>query len=180
MHLHKFAVAGLLFILSTQLFSSECSALVNRSKEKTPKSPPTKIQLNIKSEKGLETLIRSCFTKELGSIEGALITQDAPEWVISVIAIEDTLQNNVKIGYTISIVVLRVFDNKGIQNWFKDNFRDVGDRITSDLYKLEDHWVCSASPDGLQDACRRAVERFHGYLEDYRKFLQKYSPPRAR
>jgi hypothetical protein len=180
MQLRTRTLAVLFFTLCVQLFSSECFALVNKSREKDSKVPPTRIQLNVKAERDLDTQIRSYFIKELGAIEGIVITQDGPEWIISAIAIEDTLQTNVKIGYTISIVVLRVFDNKAIQGWFKDNFRDVGDRITSDLYKLEDHWVCSASPDGLPDACKRAAERFHGYLEDYRKFLQKYRSPKGR
>jgi len=143
-----------------------------------------RVKLEVSAKEEIKGEITSYFTRELRAIKDVTIVDDNPDWLISVVALENKVNDGVSTGFTLSAVILRPI-KKNIFEWDMETAarkgkltpgqRTIIDTFISDGYHFESHLLRVGPTSDLKEMCQEIVADFDGkQLEDGRKMKQKW------
>ena len=134
----------------------------------------TTVSISVSADKNIENKIKSYIGRELRSLGDVVITDENPDWILDIAAIEIKNKNNFLTGIALSEVILKPFRNKLIKHLVSSKAKKEVDIMTSDLYFFETHSLRLGTPDGLRDICNSIVADFDSNkLNPDRLFWQK-------
>ena len=133
-----------------------------------------KVKVTVSANENIKSLVSSYLNKELRSINDVELVYENPEWEIAVLTSEVKDVNGYKIGFVISTVIIRSFDNQILSGYFRQKFKGLGMEFTSGLCDYPVHWLHVGSTGSLQDLCEEIIADFDTtYLDKSREMFQK-------
>src|SRR4051812_9044536 len=120
--------------------------------------PPTvRAQVKVSADDNVRPAIRKCLEDEIRTIPGVQLTDAAPEYTLSVIALKVVNQSQRNVGTTFSVVVtastaeqVRAFADAHVAPQDREELQ----RILAGTVKPLAHWVETASGSEMPKVCR--------------------------
>jgi hypothetical protein len=159
-------VISLLSIFNSNLYAEEFPKFKAR----------VSLQVSVSAEENIKGISNSYLSRELRSLQDVELVDRNPEWVLSVIIMDLTTKRETKVGFVISVMIMRKFPNDYLMSRLtksedKEYFKD----ITSDLYFSPDHRMNTGALADLRDMCSEIVAYFDTkHLEPTRKIHKRF------
>jgi hypothetical protein len=118
------------------------------------------VSLSVSANERIKGLIESHITSELWTLGGIALTDVNPRWVLSIVALESETKGGLKLGLTLSTVVLEPFDNQYVVSLVSLKSRKAVSSLTTGLYRYSDHWISVGALQDLRTLCERIVAQF--------------------
>jgi len=119
-----------------------------------------RVSISVSANEKMKGLIESYISSELQSLGGIVVTDVSPRWVLSIVALEPETKNGLKMGVTLSTVVLEPFDNRYVVSLVSPKSKEVVSSFTSGLYRYCDHWIHAGATRHLKTVCETIVANF--------------------
>jgi hypothetical protein len=148
-----------------------------------------RVSLSVSANEKIKGSIEGYIASELWSLDGITLTDVNPRWVLSVVALESETKGGLKLGLTLSTVVLEPFDNQYVVSLVSPKSRKAVSSFTSGLYRYSDHWISMGALQDLRTLCenivvtfdsnhiRPAKESWQAYLDTVRPGLNQAATP---
>jgi hypothetical protein len=118
--------------------------------------------------------IESYISRELRSLGDVTVTDDKPDWVLYILALETYIKGEQKAGVILSTTVLKPFNNKLLLNMVNEKFKEVVSKSTSGILEHRDNWLQIGSPSNLRSICNEIVADFDSqWIKPEREHRQK-------
>jgi hypothetical protein len=123
----------------------------------------------------MKDLIESYISSGLRNLGGIVVTDVNPRWVLSIVALEPETGGGLKIGVTLSTVVLEPFDNRYVVSLVSPKSKQMVSSFTSGLYRYSDHWLHTGAARQLKTMCESIVASFDSnYIKPIKASWQRY------
>ena len=152
------------------LFPLICSAQTQKSKSFT-----CKVKVAVSGSDNIKGEIKSFISRGLRSLGDVIVTDNNPDWLLSIVELETSTKNGYKSEVTLSVVILVPYDNKYILNEVSEESKKYISLSTSDLYSFKEHWLRVCSSEDLRNLCNGIVADFDTeYIKYARNIWQIY------
>ena len=118
------------------------------------------VSLSVSANERIKGLIESYIASELWNLGGIALTDVNPRWVLNIVALESETKGGLKLGLTLSTVVLEPFDNEYVVSLVSPKSRKAVSSFTSGLYRYSDHWIIVGALQDLRTMCEKIVAHF--------------------
>lgn len=125
-----------------------------------PQPFSARVSLSVSANEKIKGLVESYIASELWSLGGIVLTDANPRWVLSIVALESETKGGLKLGLTLSTVVLEPFDNEQVVGLVSRKSRKAVSSLTSGLYRYSDHWISMGALQDLRTLCENIVFTF--------------------
>jgi len=119
-----------------------------------------RVSVSVSANEKMKGLIESYISSELQSLGGIVVTDVSPRWVLSIVALEPETKDGLKMGITLSTVVLEPFDNRYVVSLVSPKSKEVVSSFTSGLYRYSDHLIHAGASRHLKTMCETIVANF--------------------
>jgi hypothetical protein len=119
-----------------------------------------RVSVSVSAHEKIKGLIESHITSELRRLGDIVVTDVSPRWVLSIVALEPETKNGLKMGVTLSTVILEPFDNRYVVSLVSPKSKEVVSSFTSGLYRYSDHWIHAGATRHLKTVCEAIVANF--------------------
>ncbi|MBN1515336.1 hypothetical protein JXA32_02085 [Candidatus Sumerlaeota bacterium] len=134
----------------------------------------SRVQLSVSAAEESREIISGFFTEKLNGIQDVELVNRDPSWKIDVVVMDLLAQDGTKNGVVVSVVILRQFDTKTITAVSPPSQKKYMEILTNNLYRFEEHWVRTGTPDDLKNLCDAIIADFDAeHLDRQRKLHQK-------
>ena len=144
----KICMAFLLFLLPVVCLAQDLQPFSAR------------VSVSVSAHEKIKGFIKSHISAELQRLGGIVVTDVSPRWVLSIVALEPETKNGLKMGVTLSTVVLEPFDNRYVVSLVSPKSKEVVSSFTSGLYRYSDHWIHAGATRHLKTVCEAIVANF--------------------
>jgi len=135
----------------------------------------TRVSLVVTAKENIKDLIESYMGRELRTFRDVVVTNNAPEWKICVVAVELRSRAGYKTGIAFSVVISEPFNNELVVDMWQQEFRDLGSLLTTGLSVYEGHWLTLGSTEDVEGLCEGIIADFDSeYLNPARERYQKH------
>jgi hypothetical protein len=119
-----------------------------------------RVSVSISANEKMKGLIESYISSELRSLGGIVVTDVNPRWVLNILVLEPETNDGLKMGVTLSTVILEPFDNRYVVSLVSPKSKEVVSSFTSGLYRYSDHWIHTGPSRHLKTMCETIVANF--------------------
>ncbi len=134
-----------------------------------------RVSVSVSAHEKLKGLIETYISSELRSTGGIIVTDASPRWVLCIVALESETKGGLKLGVTLSTVVLEPFDNEYVVSLVSPKSKETASSFTSGLYRYSDHWINTGAWQDLKTMCEIIVANFDtNHVKPVRDSWQKY------
>jgi hypothetical protein len=134
-----------------------------------------RVSVSVSAHEKIKGLIESYIGSELRSVGGIVVTDVSPRWVLSIVALESETKGGLKLGVTLSTVVLEPFDNQYIVSLVSPKSKEAVSSFTSGLHRYSDHWIITGASQNLKTMCEKIVANFDSnHIKPVKDSWQKY------
>jgi len=125
-----------------------------------------RVSVSISANDNIKGQIESYISRELRSLGDVIVTDDNPDWVLHIVALEPTSKGGNKVGIILSVVITRPFKSNGLNvllivlREVKKNEREILSSMTADLNSIASHEIRVGSPEDLRNMCNSIVADF--------------------
>jgi hypothetical protein len=145
------------------LLFAACAAASAHRPVAQPVPSPVRAQVKVSADDDVRPGIRKCLEDEVRTIPGVQLTDAAPEYTLSVIALKVVNQSQRNVGTTFSVVVtastaeqVRAFADAHVAAEDREELQ----RILAGTVKPLAHWVETASASDMPKVCRSISQAF--------------------
>lgn len=129
-----------------------------------------RVRLVVSAPDSIRDSVISYLNRELNALNDVQLVDNAPQWEISVVALEIRSTRGYRGGIAVSTVVLNRFQNEELAPLFRPAEKAWGLAQTSNLWKYPSHSLHMDASDRLQIVCRQIVADFETkHLGEIRK-----------
>ena len=146
-----------------QAVALACAASTALAAVPQPAALPVRVQVKVSADDDVRTVVRKCLEDELRAVPGAQLTDAAPEFTISVIALKVVNQSKRNVGTTFSVVLtsstteqVRPFVDAHIA----PDAREQLMRMLAGSVTPLAHWVETAAASDVPRVCHSIVQSF--------------------
>lgn len=134
-----------------------------------------RVSVSVSAHEKIKGLIESYISSELRSVGGIVVTDVSPRWVLSIVALESETKGGLKLGVTLSTVVLEPFDNQYVVSLASSKSKEAVSSFTSGLHRYSDHWINTGASQDLKSICEQIVANFDSnHIKPVKDSWQKY------
>ena len=134
-----------------------------------------RVSVSVSANEKIKGLIESYISSELRSLGGIVVTNVRPRWVLSIVALESETKGGLKLGLTLSTVVLEPFDNQYVVSLASRKSKEAVSSFTSGLHRYSDHWISTGASQDLKIMCEKIVTDFDSnHIKPVKDSWQKY------
>jgi len=134
-----------------------------------------RVSVSVSANEKIKGLIKGYISSELRRVGGVVLTDVKPRWVLSIVALESETRGGLKLGVTLSTVVLEPFDNQYVVGLVSRKSKEVVSSFTSGLYRYSDHWISTGASQDLKTMCEKIVANFgSNHVKPVKDSWQKY------
>ena len=134
-----------------------------------------RVSVFVSAPEKIKGLIESHISSELRSLGGIVVTDVSPRWVLNIVALESETKGGLKLGVTLSTVVLEPFDNKHVVSLASRKSKEAVSSFTSGLHRYSDHWINTGASQDLKAICQIIVANFDNHhIKPLKSSWQKY------
>lgn len=135
----------------------------------------TRVSVSVSAQERIKALIESYIVSELRSLGGIVVTDVNPRWVLSIVALESETKAGLRLGVTLSTVVLEPFDNQYIVSLVSTKSKKAVSSFTSGLHRYSDHWINTGALQDLKTMCEIIVANFDSnHIKPVKDSWQRY------
>jgi len=138
--------------------------------------PPfsARVSVSVSADENIKGLIESYIGRELRSLGDVVVTDEKPEWIINIVALELENRAGTKTGLALSIVILEPFNRILVQGMLQRKYKEPALLLMKNLVEYNGHWLRVGSNDDLRQICSSIVADFDTqYLKARRELYQK-------
>jgi hypothetical protein len=156
------------------------------SKKRSVTKPPEpirtsfRVQVVIKGDESIKNILESYVKRELRSLGGVIVTDNGPDYVIEIVALQtETVEEHKLSSIGLSVVIRTPLDLSMIQvlaaaTNMKKKDQDNIVRLYEGKDTLIQHFLLMTSIDSLRGSCESIVADFYGdTLEPRRKLYER-------
>jgi hypothetical protein len=134
-----------------------------------------RVSVSVSAHEKIKGLIESYISSELRSVGGIVVTDVSPRWVLNIVALESETKGGLKLGVTLSTVVLEPFDNQYVVSLVSPKSKEAVSSFTSGLHRYSDHWINTGASQELKTICEKIVANFvSNHIKPVKDSWQKY------
>jgi hypothetical protein len=134
-----------------------------------------RVSVSVSANDKIKGLIKSHISAELRRLGGIIVTDVSPRWVLSIVALESETKGGLKLGVTLSTVILEPFDNQYVVSLVSPKSKEVASSFTSGLHRYSDHWISTGASQDLKTMCEKIVANFDSHhIKPVKDSWQKY------
>jgi hypothetical protein len=134
-----------------------------------------RVSVSVSAHEKLKSLIESYISSELRNLGGIVVTDVSPRWVLNIVALESETKGGLKLGVTLSTVVLEPFDNQYVVSLVSPKSKEAVSSFTSGLHRYSDHWINTGASQELKTICEKIVANFvSNHIKPAKDSWQKY------
>ena len=119
-----------------------------------------RVLLNVTATEKLKAEVESYVGRELRSLGDVVVTNDKPDWILNILAMEQKDMREQKVGVILSIVILQPFNNQLVVSVVPERSKEWVSHWTSHLYSLSTYSVQFGPPESLRKLCNEIVVTF--------------------
>jgi len=135
-----------------------------------------RVSVSVSAHEKIKGLIKSYISSELQTVGGIVVTDVRPRWVLSIVALESETKGGLKLGVTLSTVVLEPFDNQYVVSLVSPKSKEGVSCFTSGLHRYSDHWISTGASQDLKTICEKIVASFDSnHVKPLKDSWQKYN-----
>ena len=134
-----------------------------------------RVSVSVTANEKMKGLIESYISSGLRNLGGIVVTDVNPRWVLSIVALEPETGGGIKIGVTLSTVVLEPFDNRYVVSLVSPKSKEKVSSFTSGLCRYSDHWIHTGAARQLKTMCETIVGNFDtNHIKPTKASRQRY------
>ena len=159
----KICMAFLLFLLPVLCLAQDLQPFSAR------------VSVSVSAHEKIKGFIKSHISAELQRLGGIVVTDVSPRWILSIVALESETKGGLKLGVTLSTVVLEPFDNQYVVSLVSPKSKDVASSFTSGLHRYSGHWISTGASRDLKTICETMVVKFDStHIKPVKDSWQRY------
>lgn len=137
--------------------------------------PPfsARVSVVVSADNNIKPKVESYIDRELRSLGDVVVTDDNPDWILNIVALESKTKGGYESGVVLSVVALKSFDKEAVMSTVSARNKGWVSDAISNLHEFSSHSLRIGAPEELRSICSGIVADFDTkFLQPQRKYWQ--------
>ena len=133
-----------------------------------------RVAVGVTADGNIKGQIESYISRELRSLGDIIVTNDHPDWILNIVAMESKTRSGYKSGIVLSIVILEPFKEYSAAFQVDIKSHEMFYKYVTSLHEVSGHGLRTGSSEDLKSICEGIVADFDSkHLKNSRKIWQE-------